>query len=120
MDGFACIPNSTPAARAKLREGLDDCVSFIASAPCLLFCRMLGCASIALARLRADWKRKARSVAVRALQCLRRLAKRVSAAIAVSATVYGNVAPDSVKEEYWAFLAELVQPVVDLLSRLLQ
>lgn len=41
MDRFADIPRSLPEARAKLRDGLGECASFILAAPCSALCSAL-------------------------------------------------------------------------------
>lgn len=68
MKRFACIPDSPSEAAAKLRCGLGECASFIASAPVSAYLSVYRAFRIGLARLRSAWKGKARSIAVWALQ----------------------------------------------------
>lgn len=70
MDRFADIPRSLPEARAKLRGGLGECASSICAAPCRVILRLFDLASSAFARLTAERKRVAKSMAVRAGDCL--------------------------------------------------
>lgn len=70
MRKTADIPNSLPEARSKMGEGLAELASFIAAAPCLAIAGILGRVIVSLARLAAEWRHVARSVAVWALQNL--------------------------------------------------
>ena len=64
MQRFAYIPDSPAAARTKLRKGLGDWWRFIVSAPCHVICWVGARLFFAKARLHAERKRFALSVAI--------------------------------------------------------